>query len=464
MRNFLLNIFVSAFFIRSNCFDGSTNAKFTIVLDAGSTGSRVYIYKFEADRPLSTISEVAHMRVNPALSTFVGNPNGLEKQLGTLIDFAKRHVQPPVKWPITSISLKATAGLRALPVEDQRYLVQEVARCLSVSGFYFDPAATGVISGAEEALYDVLAVNAAFYPHISTNNDAFEFLELTNSSVDAHFIALAAGDMGGSSQQIAFSVPLQLPSVDNNENNSDMKRVMTVEVDPFGEVSFTGQGAVAMPTCQPDWYVSLPVRITKATGTISGTSDNTGKGDSLSATTSVVASTADGGQTVMVRESDRETIAIYAKSLDFMGLIAAMDLVLDSFYNDHSNHNHDHGHRQSDMYARDRKTGEKMKNTATATGTATADNGDSSIGDDDDGQGQGLRHPCLALGSFANIPDFSGPQPLQGAGDFHRCHELVREVLVPYAQRNVNLDCIRKMRPKVRENVCSNTNRGVDIV
>jgi GDA1/CD39 (nucleoside phosphatase) family len=462
-RCLLVNVLISTLLLlHGSLFLATSEDKFTIVLDAGSTGSRVYVYKYSPDCPLETITEVSHMRVNPALSTFVGNSTGLAKQLGSLIDFAKRYIQPQESWATTSISLKATAGLRALPVEDQQYLVTHVAHTLSASGFSFDPTMTGVISGAEEALFDVLAVNAAFYAHPQTSASIVpggaSDSQGSNSSVNSgassssmsQFVRLGAGDMGGSSQQIAFSVSLsedanadsvQDPS-HSSHGDAKINQVMTVEIDASGEPLFVGPDSVpsmrASPSCQPDWYVSVPARFSRGLSS-----------SSSQCPTSITSTSTEGQEQGQGQGQDRETIAIYAKSLDFMGLIAAMDVVLDSFYNDPSVNpdltSIDDSDSDSAMTNRNRKD----DRAHVPSNSALADPVEFSEGPS--GGDPRLQHPCLPIGAFPNIPDFSGPQPLHGAGNFERCRELIKNVLVPYAQRGVNLQCIRQHRPEVRD-------------
>ena len=175
--------------------------KYIIVMDAGSTGSRVYVYKYDEKYPLETIAEVAHMRVHPALSTFVNDSAGLTLQIEELVDFAMTST-PSSSWSSTSICLKATAGLRSIGLNDQNFLISTTAAVLRASAFLFDESKTKVISGEEEALFDILAVTALF------------------QSYKEGFITLGAADMGGSSQQIAF-----LFSQSQNVSHVEPKRI-----------------------------------------------------------------------------------------------------------------------------------------------------------------------------------------------------------------------------------------------
>jgi hypothetical protein len=300
--------------------------------------------------------EVAHKRVNPALSTFVGNAAGLSAQLSLLVNFAKVHVRPPSQWQTTNITLKATAGLRSLPGDDQQYLIDVVKSVLVDSGFSFDPANTGVITGEQEALYDVLAVNAALG---KANRDE------TGSIWP---LQLMAGDMGGSSQQIAFSLV---------SSSSSSSAASAAEVDQLGQGTVAPTGAANANTtadtdrhnakqCKPDWRV----------------------------------------------DSDGQSVEIFAKSLEFMGLIAAMDTVLLTFYGNATVAAH-------------------LKRKAPM-------------------------HPCLPSGKFPQhieLPEpwqkavwGEVPQPLFGSGDFDECHLLVRSTLVPLATQSIDLECVRQGR------------------
>ena len=366
-------------------FARESQEKHVIVLDAGSTGSRVYVYKYDHEHPLETIQEVAHMRVNPALSTFVNNSAGLSLQLSSLIEFAMT-MTPPLSWASIDISLKATAGLRSLNVDDQKYLIDATVDVFRKSVFSCDPINTKVISGEEEALFDVLAVTALF------------------QSYKDGFVSLGAADMGGSSQQIAFlynATKAHSESEQQLRETADPEMPVEVEVDPSrislitGPRAVTGPGSGAVSVgCSSDWRISIPGR--------------------------------------------NERVEIYAKSMEYMGLIGAMDTVLENFYADQSVSN---------------CTG--RSDVTMAAGLGLGLNAVNSIGDDNIGIAKQSEcsqplHPCLPDGSFPEVPGFlTYPQPLHGLGDFDKCLDLLRAVLVPKAQLTVDLSCVKANRPKV---------------
>lgn len=164
------------------------NYTYKVLLDAGSTGTRVYIYSYDEDHPYQTIDEIAREKSTQPLSSFISNKVGLNEQISSLVDFAKISV-PQQEWSRTNISLKATAGLRSLSIIDQEWLISQVISILENSNFLFYKSDTKVISGEEEAIYDYLAIK----------------ILLEKNKIVTPFVSIGAADLGGSSQQIAFA-------------------------------------------------------------------------------------------------------------------------------------------------------------------------------------------------------------------------------------------------------------------
>jgi hypothetical protein len=88
---------------------------FSVVIDAGSTGSRVSVFRFKQDmdkKALKLLGEV-FMQVRPGLSSFQDDPKGAAKSLAPLLAVAAKAVPPEVQNG-TSLTLRATAGLRLI--------------------------------------------------------------------------------------------------------------------------------------------------------------------------------------------------------------------------------------------------------------------------------------------------------------------------------------------------------------
>lgn len=98
-----------------------------IVIDAGSTGSRLFVYSWPTHsgnaHDLIKIQPVLNAegkpivkKVSPGLSSFADNPHDAIAYLQPLMDTAAIHV-PPDKHQMTPFFLMGTAGMRLLPAQ-----------------------------------------------------------------------------------------------------------------------------------------------------------------------------------------------------------------------------------------------------------------------------------------------------------------------------------------------------------
>ena len=151
----------------------SNDAEFGLLIDAGSTGSRLHVYEWPK-RVFSTLpppithpltSELWTKRRAPGISSLADDPKAAAETLLPLIEHAKvllRHYQKD--WHRFPIWVKATAGMRVLAHTPRRAIIEEV-RALLLSDknpFHFVEAdAARVISGEEEAGYAWTGINFA---------------------------------------------------------------------------------------------------------------------------------------------------------------------------------------------------------------------------------------------------------------------------------------------------------------
>lgn len=91
---------------------------YSIVIDAGSTGSRIHIFKFKKDPPEAGgklhLVKSTFNSLKPGLSSYRDEPQKAADSLRPLIETALGAV-PEGRREDTGLSLKATAGLRLLP-------------------------------------------------------------------------------------------------------------------------------------------------------------------------------------------------------------------------------------------------------------------------------------------------------------------------------------------------------------
>ncbi|KAF3990320.1 hypothetical protein FT663_02162 [Candidozyma haemuli var. vulneris] len=183
--------------------------KYGVVVDSGSSGSRVQIYRWEdpghakesasEDRlrspPKISQEQGWSSKITPGASTFGEKPGKIWKQhYKKLMKFAE-DVIPKDKWHDTPVYVLATAGMRLLPEQQQEKIVSETCKALQKHTDFKIGSCSDhvqVIDGATEGIYGWLALN-----YLMGKFDNFD-----SSAVEHESIGFM--DMGGASTQVAF--------------------------------------------------------------------------------------------------------------------------------------------------------------------------------------------------------------------------------------------------------------------
>jgi len=141
---------------------------YAILIDAGSTGSKMYVYKISLNKwgKVDEVSDLEQLenplgKVKPGLSSLLDKQDEIALYLEKFIDTAKEIV-PEDKWTSTPILVLATAGMRLLPEADQDVIMDKVREALSnedFSPFLYNEQNVRVISGKDEAIYAWITVN-----------------------------------------------------------------------------------------------------------------------------------------------------------------------------------------------------------------------------------------------------------------------------------------------------------------
>lgn len=165
-----------------------------IMMDAGSTGSRIHVYTFNRGKANSINLEGEYFEeVKPGLSAYADDPKKASESLRGMLDQAKQRI-PEVYWALTPIALKATAGLRMLPPEKSDALLKEVEDLLRSYPFKCGREAVTIMDGTDEGKFIWITLN---------------FLLGVLNDPSKTFGTL---DLGGGSTQITF-VPSQTATV-----------------------------------------------------------------------------------------------------------------------------------------------------------------------------------------------------------------------------------------------------------
>ncbi|KAK2162263.1 hypothetical protein LSH36_101g05001 [Paralvinella palmiformis] len=167
---------------------------YAIIVDAGSSGSRVRLFRWTSQRSgshLPQFEEFFSEKKEPGISTFRNDKlSGIKPYLAELIEAAKRQI-PEDKHQLSPIYLLATAGMRLLMEPKANTIMDQIRKLLSHNDycpFYFNQLQARILSGEEEGVFAWIAAN------------------YLNRYFDNPVVGKSAGilELGGASTQIAF--------------------------------------------------------------------------------------------------------------------------------------------------------------------------------------------------------------------------------------------------------------------
>jgi hypothetical protein len=244
----------------------SALSPFVIVIDGGSTGSRLHIYEFVQQHEnnnnninnttsATILQRVGSMRTEGPLSDFSHfqiNTTRLLQHILPCLEFAAQHV-PRQYHSSTRISYQATAGMRLLPLAQQEHVYTTMKHVLATCPHFvfaienFDVA---TLSGELEGYYGVLAVN---YLQKSMTTDLELIVsddddddddddELSFSSEKHVRLPIGALDMGGSSTQIVYATKTQQQQQRNEEEKDTLLPTTRFHPDDFFATSYLNYG------------------------------------------------------------------------------------------------------------------------------------------------------------------------------------------------------------------------------
>uniref|UniRef100_A0A1J3HN81 apyrase n=1 Tax=Noccaea caerulescens TaxID=107243 RepID=A0A1J3HN81_NOCCA len=171
---------------------GRSKFRYSVVIDAGSSGSRVHVFRYwiESKKPVFDFGEenYASLKLNPGLSSFADNPEGASVSVTQLVEFAKGRI-PKEMLKRAEIRLMATAGMRLLNVTVQEKILQVTRRVLGASGFLFRDEWASVISGSDEGIYGWVTANYALGSLGSDPLETTGIVELGGASAQVTFVS-----------------------------------------------------------------------------------------------------------------------------------------------------------------------------------------------------------------------------------------------------------------------------------
>ncbi|KAK7173084.1 hypothetical protein R3I93_003036 [Phoxinus phoxinus] len=181
-----------------------------IVLDAGSTHTSMFIYKWPADKQNGTgiVSQHSECHVKGGgISSYAGARGGAARSLEKCMEKAKQEI-PKSRHKLTPVYLGATAGMRLLNIskpEESGEILKEVEDKLKTYPFRFKGAT--ILSGQEEGAYGWVTVNYLLEKFIKYGFVG-QWLSPGRDTVGAL-------DLGGASTQITFVTKQTVENKDN---------------------------------------------------------------------------------------------------------------------------------------------------------------------------------------------------------------------------------------------------------
>ena len=165
--------------------------QYALMIDAGSTGSRIHIYKFNNCGPSPAYEYEVFKQRKPGLSSYATNPVAAAESLDELMEEAVK-VVPSSLQSCTPVAVKATAGLRLLGTTQSDAILDAVKRRLHERYPFSVVEKDGVVimDGKDEGVYAWITANY--------------LLNTIRADSPVHAQSYAVLDLGGASTQIVF--------------------------------------------------------------------------------------------------------------------------------------------------------------------------------------------------------------------------------------------------------------------
>ncbi|XP_049399213.1 apyrase isoform X2 [Solanum stenotomum] len=177
---------------------------YAVIFDAGSTGSRVHVFRFDEKLGLLPIGNNIEyfMATEPGLSSYAEDPKAAANSLEPLLDGAEG-VVPQELQSETPLELGATAGLRMLKGDAAEKILQAVRNLVkNQSTFHSKDQWVTILDGTQEGSYMWAAINY-----------------LLGSLGKDYKSTTATIDLGGGSVQMAYAISNeQFAKAPNNED------------------------------------------------------------------------------------------------------------------------------------------------------------------------------------------------------------------------------------------------------
>lgn len=188
---------------------------YQIILDAGSSGTRVYVYQETSDSAANKfpqIKELFQEKLSNPLASHVNDQAGTEALITSLLNKASAHIPATVNHSTIKVNVLATAGMRKLSAADQAQIYSYVKPTITKLGYSIGDVRT--MEGYQEGIYTWAALNYL--------DDGF-----------ARVQPLGSYEVGGASMQIVYPTSKTLPTGADSKDYWNVKLLNGKEVYVF---------------------------------------------------------------------------------------------------------------------------------------------------------------------------------------------------------------------------------------
>ena len=170
-----------------------TPTEWGVVVDCGSSGSRVHIYFWDSAPHVSELqpdseADKAKLRTTPGISAFVDDPEAVGPYFANLLQEAARWV-PADQHARTPVRAYATAGMRLHTAAEQEGVWDTIRATIRNSAFKSPYSTARTITGNYEGLCHWIAMQQILTKSPAAGGPAFGTMDLGGASTQIVFPA-----------------------------------------------------------------------------------------------------------------------------------------------------------------------------------------------------------------------------------------------------------------------------------
>uniref|UniRef100_A0A6G1SGR1 Ectonucleoside triphosphate diphosphohydrolase 4 n=1 Tax=Aceria tosichella TaxID=561515 RepID=A0A6G1SGR1_9ACAR len=208
---------------------GPKEQTYGVIVDCGSSGTRAHIYQWDTELDWPKLlqhvqpmidpesGEPVSKKFTPDLASFADrSPEELRDYVAKVADYIAEKV-PKERHSFTVVYMMATAGMRLLEKEEQKFIMDEVREYV-LENYNFSNVTTSVISGSDEGMYR----------WISVNSKAKRFLKPGTGKQTSTYGVI---EMGGASVQVVYQLKEGLKQIVHwHLHDSDLEYIYDQQV------------------------------------------------------------------------------------------------------------------------------------------------------------------------------------------------------------------------------------------